>query len=83
MTDVIVRHPRICLAKAARLPQGTNVTDLTVHYIARLPQEYQSRWFSGIASALGARGLSFEPRPRHTKSIKNGTSGYLAWCSAL
>ena len=59
------------------------LVDLTVHCIARLPQEYRSRWFSGIASALGARGLRFEPRPPNTKSIKNGTSGYLAWCSAL
>ena len=25
----------------------------------------------------------FESRPCHTKGIRNGTSGYLAWCSAL
>ena len=34
-------------------------------------------------SALGAGGRGFDPGPGHTKGIKNGTSGYLAWCSAL
>ena len=24
-----------------------------------------------------------DSNPRHTKGVKNGTSGYLAWCSAL
>ena len=38
---------------------------------------------SGRASASGAGGRRFETRPRHTKGIKNGTSGYLAWRSAL
>ena len=42
-----------------------------------------SRWLSGRASASGSGGRGFEPRPRHTKGVKNGTSGYLAWCSAL
>ena len=35
------------------------------------------------ASASGAGGGRFEPGPRHTKDGKNGTSGYLAWCSAF
>ena len=43
----------------------------------------RSRWLSGRASASGSGGRGFEPRPRHTKGVKNGTSGYLAWCSAL
>ena len=30
---------------------------------------------SGRASASGAGGLRFETRPRHTKGVKNGTSG--------
>ena len=38
---------------------------------------------SGRASASGAGGRRFETRPRHTKGVKNGTSGYLAWSSAL
>ena len=42
-----------------------------------------SRWLSGRASASGSGGRGFDPRPRHTKGVKNGTSGYLAWCSAL
>ena len=37
----------------------------------------------GRASASGAGGREFESRPRHTKGVKNGTSGYLAWRSAL
>ena len=38
---------------------------------------------SGRASASGAGGRRFETRPRHTKGVKNGTSGYIAWRSAL
>ena len=38
---------------------------------------------SGRASASGAGGRRFETWPRHTKGVKNGTSGYLAWRSAL
>ena len=38
---------------------------------------------SGRASASGAGGRRFETRPRHTKGVKNGTSGYLALRSAL
>ena len=36
-----------------------------------------------IASASGAGGRGFDPGPGHTKDIKNGTSGYLAWRAAL
>ena len=43
----------------------------------------QSRWLSGRASASGSGGRGFDPRPRHTKGVKNDTGGYLAWCSAL
>ena len=35
------------------------------------------------ASASGAGGRGFNPGPGHTKDFKNGTSGYLAWRSAL
>ena len=35
------------------------------------------------ASASGAGGRGFDPGPGHTKDFKNGTSGYLAWRSAL
>ena len=35
------------------------------------------------ASASGAGGHGFDPGPGHTKDFKNGTSGYLAWRSAL
>ena len=35
------------------------------------------------ASALGEGGRGFDPGPGHTKDFKNGTSGYLAWRSAL
>ena len=42
------------------------------------------------ASASGAGGGGFDPGPRHTKDVKNGTkdvkngiSGYLAWRSAF
>ena len=38
---------------------------------------------NGRASASGAGGCGFDPGPCHTKGIKNGTSGYLAWRSAL
>ena len=38
---------------------------------------------SGRASASGSGGRGFDTRPRHTKGVKNGTSGYLLWCSAL
>ena len=38
---------------------------------------------NGRASASGAGGLGFEFRSRHTKGVKNGTSGYLARRSAL
>ena len=38
---------------------------------------------SGRASASGAGGRRFKTRPGHTKGIKNGTSSYLAWRSAL
>ena len=38
---------------------------------------------NGRASASGAGGRGFDPGPRHTKGVKNGTSGYLAWRSAL
>ena len=38
---------------------------------------------NGRASASGAGGCGFDPGPRHTKNVKNGTSGYLAWRSAL
>ena len=38
---------------------------------------------SGRVSALGSGGRGFNTWPRHTKGVKNGTSGYLAWCSAL
>ena len=38
---------------------------------------------SGRAYASVAVGRGFETRPRHTKGITNGTSGYLAWRSAL
>ena len=37
----------------------------------------------GRASASGAGGLKFKIRPRHTKGVKNGTSGYLAACFEL
>ena len=37
---------------------------------------------NGRASPSGAGG-GFESRPRHTKGVKNGTSSYLAWRSAL
>ena len=42
-----------------------------------------SRQFSVRASALGVGCHRFESLLRHTKGIKNGTSSYLAWCSAL
>ena len=41
----------------------------------------RSQWLRGRASASGAGGRGFKSRPRHTKGVKNGTSGYLAWCS--
>ena len=38
---------------------------------------------NGRASASGAGGRGFDPLPRHTKGVKIGTSGYLAWRSVL
>ena len=38
---------------------------------------------NGRASASGMGGCGFDTWPRHTKGVKNGTSGYLAWRSAL
>ena len=38
---------------------------------------------NGRASASGAGGRGFYTWPRHTKGVKNGTSGYLTWRSAL
>ena len=35
------------------------------------------------ASASEAGGRGFESGPRHTKDVKNGTSGYLAWRPAF
>ena len=35
------------------------------------------------ASSSEAGGRGFESGPRHTKDVKNGTSGYLAWRSAF
>ena len=35
------------------------------------------------ASASGAGGRGFDSGPSHTKDFKNGTSGYIAWRSAL
>ena len=35
------------------------------------------------ASASGAEGRGFDPGQSNTKDVKSGTSGYLAWCSAL
>ena len=35
------------------------------------------------ASASEAGGRGFKSGPRHTKDVKNGTSGYLAWRSAF
>ena len=34
-------------------------------------------------SASGTGGSGFDPGPCHTKHIKDGASGYLAWCSAF
>ena len=42
-----------------------------------------AQWLSGRAPTSGAVGRWFEPWWRHTKGSKNGTSGYLAWCSAF
>ena len=50
---------------------------------ASKPQNNRSLWLSGRASASESGGRGFESRPRHTKGVKNGTSGYLACCSAL
>ena len=33
---------------------------------------------SGRASASGSEGRRFDPRPRHTKGVKNGTGSSLA-----
>ena len=59
----------------------------------RFPRpDYRADWHSGIASsdsangrasASGAGGPGFNPWPCHTKGVKNGTRGYLAWRSAL
>ena len=38
---------------------------------------------NGRASASGVGGRGFDPGPCHTKGVKNGTSGYLVWRSAL
>ena len=38
---------------------------------------------NGGASASGVGGRGYDPGPCHTKGVKNGTSGYLAWRSAL
>ena len=38
---------------------------------------------NGRASASGAGSREFEFRLCHSKGVKNGTSGYLAWRSAL
>ena len=38
---------------------------------------------NGRAFASGAGGRGFDPGPGHTKGVKNGTSGYLAWRLAL
>ena len=37
---------------------------------------------SDRVSASGAGGRRFESQPRHTKGVKNCTSGYFAWRSA-
>ena len=36
-----------------------------------------------FASTSGAGGQGFEPWPSHTIGVKNGSNGYLAWCTAL
>ena len=47
------------------------------------PVKFDPDSANGRASASGAGGRGFDPGPRHTKGVKNGTSGYLAWRSAL
>ena len=38
---------------------------------------------NGSESASGAGGRRLEPQQLQMKGVKNGTSGYLAWFSAL
>ena len=44
---------------------------------------FNTTWLTKTVQFILSGGRGFEPRPRHTKGVKNGTSGYLAWCSAL
>ena len=55
-----------------------SVACLGLHYGVTSPDSS-----SGRAPALRAGGHGFETLPCHTKGVKTGTSGYLAWCSAL
>ena len=48
-----------------------------------IPENTSPDSANGRASASGAGGCGFDPGPRHTKGVKNGTSGYIAWRSAL
>ena len=53
------------------------------HYERKPMQHTDSDSVMVIASASEAGGRGFDPGPGHTKDFKNGTSGYLAWRSAL
>ena len=60
---------------------GTQIPTKTSKAYLSLPTGPDSA--NGRASASGAGGRGFNPGPHHTKGVKNGTSGYLTWRSAL
>ena len=59
---------------------STQVCDLPLATYCKVPIAQMVRC---TASASGAGCRGFDPGPRHTKGVKNGTSGYLVWRSAL
>ena len=64
--------------------QGLLYTGVSDGFLGVLPfSPTYSDNFMVRASASGAGGRGFDPGPGHTKDFKNGTSGYLAWRSAL
>ena len=42
-----------------------------------------TQWCSGRVSAFGVGDLGFDPRPCHTKDLKNGSNGCPPWRSVL
>ena len=76
-----MRKPHHNVLQDLTLDITIKLADVTVVDVSYLLHNSDSVMVRVSASGAGGRG--FDPGPGHTKDFKNGTSGYLAWCSAL